>query len=47
MASLAELYEGGRGVENDPTAALTLYRQALNAGLSDAVQAVRRLEALT
>ena len=40
MASLAQLYESGRGVPLDRAAALTLYRQALTAGDSNAAAAV-------
>jgi TPR repeat protein len=46
MVSLAELYESGQGVAGDRAAALTLYRQALNAGHSAAAAQVRRIETL-
>jgi TPR repeat protein len=45
MMSLAQLYESGRGVTIDLAAALTLYRQALAAGESEAAPALRRIEA--
>jgi hypothetical protein len=45
MVSLAELHESGQGVANDLSAALKLYRQALDAGHSDAGPEVRRIEA--
>jgi TPR repeat protein len=45
MVSLAELYEGGRGVESNRAAALKLYQRALGAGHSDAALAVRRIQA--
>jgi TPR repeat protein len=45
MVSLAGLYEGGQGVARDPAVALTLYRQARDAGQADAEPEVRRIEA--
>jgi TPR repeat protein len=45
MASLAQLYEGGRGVSVDRDAALMLYRQASAAGHANAGPEVRRIEA--
>ena len=45
MISLAQLYESGQGVAGDLWAALTLYRQARDAGDPNAEPEVRRLEA--
>jgi hypothetical protein len=45
MMALAELYESGRGLASDRSSALTLYRQALEAGRTDASAQVLRLQA--
>ena len=45
MMPLSQLYKSGRGVSSDPAAALDFYRQALEAGHSDAGLEVRRIEA--
>jgi len=44
MRALGELCERGRGEPQDRSAALALYRRALQAGARDAEHDVRRLE---